>query len=233
MRKLLLILCLLIQTAVYAGDLKVGVEATPFYDWMSVTENQAKGGWGYRTGVLTEYTFDFNMSFQTGVSFVKKTCEIYGSGLCGSELNRINFRQLYYVSVPFMIGYKIPLNKELSITPRFGGFVGKGVGGTTDVYGVITRGGVFGKFIDKPWPKPGTPYEENYPSFGLKFQGQHYCPPIDIDSGIRAELACQYKNLALALGCEHSMWNLTFYGGNTLMTTLELSMRYYFLNFGK
>lgn len=219
--------------AVYAGDLKVGVEATPLYDWMSVTENKAKGGWGYRTGVLAEYTFNCNFSFQTGVSFAKKTGEIYGDHLDGTELNRIKYRQLNYISVPFMIGYKVPLSKDFSIIPRFGGFVGKGVGGTTDVYGIIGKNGAFGKYEGKPWPEPGTPFEESYPSFGIKFQGQPYSPAMDIDSGIRAELGCQYKNIAATIGCEHSMWNLTLYGGNTYMTTLELSLRYYFLNFSK
>ena len=92
-----------------------GVEAGYVNNTLAVEEYESTARNGFKFGVNAEYTLSNNVSFESGLSYIRKGATTSGDNMWSSRISSIKFAEMNYLQIPLMAGYKFDLGKHFSI----------------------------------------------------------------------------------------------------------------------
>lgn len=193
-----------------AQKLNYGAEAGYLYNWLSVEEYNASGRNGFKIGGLVEFTLKNNISFESGVTFVRKGGETWGKNLLSMEVSRVKFCSMDYIQIPLNAGYKFSFNHGFSVKPQIGLYYAVGVAGHSFVTGI------------DPY---GQPYEARTSTFSGHLRPP-YRPCNRSDWGLSAALELAYRHVGLKVDYDYALTNATYYG-NGKHRTLSVTAIYW------
>lgn len=134
MKKVYLVFLLSVIYLNLSAQFKLGMEAGLNIADLKAADYSRNGA---VVGITGEYAFQGKWLLQSGFLFSMKGANAvknYSNLQKDSEKLDI---ALYYLELPIMVGYHIPLANEISLVPKVGGYLAVGVGGqvsqTTDV----------------------------------------------------------------------------------------------------
>lgn len=209
-RTLILTLLVFVHCLSNAQKLNYGLEAGYIYNHLSVSQYKSSGRNGFKVGGLIYLTLSNNLSFESGLSYIRKGGSTYGNSLLGTDISKIKFSSMDYLQIPLMIGYKFNLHQNFSIKPEAGIYYAIGLQGDTYITG-----------IDAFW----QPYETRVSTFSDGY-GKPYRPCNRNDVGLSFSVNISYKHVGIKLGYDMGLTNATYYG-NGKHRTLSMSAIYW------
>lgn len=193
-----------------AQKLNYGLEAGYIYNHLSVSQYKSSGQNGFKVGGLIDFTLNNNLSFESGLSYIKKGGSTYGNSLLGSDISRIKFSSMNYLQIPLMIGYVFNLPHRFSIEPELGAYYAVGLSGDSYITGIDAF---------------GQPYESRASTFSDGY-GKPYRPCNRNDSGFSFAVNLSYRHIGMKFGYDIALTNATYYG-NGKHRTLYISAIYW------
>lgn len=211
MNKLLCTLLLIfVHCMCNAQRLNYGVEIGYLNNRLAVNEYSSKSKNGFLIGGVIDLTLKNNISFESGISFVRKSGEISGDKLLGTEISHIKFSQMDYLRIPLSIGYYFKI-KEFSIRPGFGAYYAIGINGDSFISGVDNF---------------GQPYEARVSTFSNGY-GKPYRPCNRNDMGLSFSINTTYRHIGIKVGYDLGLTTASYYG-NGKQHSLIISAAYWF-----
>lgn len=152
---------------------------------------------GFKFGGVVEYTLKNHVSFESGLSFLRRGGKVHGKNLNYTAIDDIEFRSMYYLQVPLTIGYKFNLGKGFSVKPHLGYFYTVGVGG---------------KSIVSSTDPNGLNHGVRVPTFASKTSTVPYRPCNRHTVGLNYALNLTYKVFTLKFNYDRALTQTTYYG---------------------
>lgn len=181
------------------AQLSYGVEAG-FIRNTIPTQGKYQGDYrrdGFKFGGVVEYTLENHISFEAGLSFLRRRGEVHGSNLNLTRLDGVEFLQMYYLQIPLTIGYKFKIGKKFSIKPHLGYYYALGTHGDSFVTGTDAFGQPFGARV---------------PTFASETTTIPYSPCNRHDIGLNFAMNFTYKDITVKLAYDRASTNATNYG---------------------
>lgn len=153
-----------------------------------------KGTIGFQFGFSLDVNFAPCAFLETGISFNKKGCRIYGHQWLedGGPLklydNERATANLFYVELPAMIGFRIPIEYEVAWKILVGPYFGIGVAGERKYW--------FKNEANDDRDMLISSFSENYESRFKRF-----------DVGIKAETGIEFRRVSLMFAYELGLFN--------------------------
>ncbi len=85
-----------------AQKINYGLEAGYTYNQLSVSQYNSFGRNGFKAGGLIVFTLNNNLSFEAGLSYIRKGGSTYGNSLLGSDISSIKFSSMDYLQIPLI-----------------------------------------------------------------------------------------------------------------------------------
>lgn len=191
-----------------------GVEAGYVNNTLAVEEYESTARNGFKFGVNAEYTLSNNVSFESGLSYIRKGATTSGDNMWSSRISSIKFAEMNYLQIPLMAGYKFDLGKHFSIKPEVGGYFAVGINGDSFVTGVDNY---------------NQPYVGRVNTFSHTESRQGVAPfrPCNrVDGGLAFALNLNYSHFTLKAEYDLGLATATYYG-NGKQRTLSVSLAYW------
>ncbi len=197
MNKLLCTLILIVVSCVVCNAQKFnyGVEIGYLNNRLAVSEYTSTSKSGFLIGGIINLSLRNNISFESGISFVRKAGEISGDKLLGTRLALIKFSQMDYLRIPLSVGYKFKM-KEFSVCPGFGPYYAIGISGDSFISGNDDF---------------GQPFESRVSTFSNGY-GRPYRPCNRNDFGLSFSLNAVYRHIGVKVGYDLGLTNTSYYG---------------------
>lgn len=187
-QKLFIVILILISgTSANAQMFHFGLEAGYANNQVKTESLHSESKNGFMIGGVANYQTKKSFVFESGISFIQKGAKLAGNIYSKENIsiNEIDAKKMSYININLLIGYKINITNQLSITPKIGGYIGTGVGGYAFVSGKDEeRGGYFMSRVNNPFTS----------SF---IQNDDYCLFDNIDSGLQLGIDFQYNKFQL------------------------------------
>ena len=209
-RTLILTLLVFVHCLSNAQKLNYALEAGYTYNHLSVSQYNSSGRNGFKVGGLIDFTINNNLSFESGLSYIRKGGSTYGNYLLCSDISRIKFSSMDYLQIPLMIGYIFNLPQKFSIKAELGAYYAVGLSGDSYITGIDNF---------------GQPYEARVSTFSDGY-GKPYRPCNRNDVGLSFSVNISYKHVGIKLGYDMGLTNATYYG-NGKHRTLSMSAIYW------
>lgn len=120
-----------IARAQFEGGIRAGMNLS---DWKTSASPYARPGGSL--GLTGEYTWGGRWNLQSGLSFSAKGVNGLAVVLPESNTAASMDLRLYYLEIPVMLRYRIPLADRIALLPGFGPYFACGVGGKTQLNGI-------------------------------------------------------------------------------------------------
>ena len=198
----------------HAQGWNFGVEAGYVNNTLAVEEYESTARNGFKFGVNAEYTLSNNVSFESGLSYIRKGATTSGDNMWSSRISSIKFAEMNYLQIPLMAGYKFDLGKHFSIKPEVGGYFAVGINGDSFVTGVDNY---------------NQPYEARVNTFSHTESREgiaHFRPCNRADGGLAFALNLNYRHFTLKAEYDLGLATATYYG-NGKQRTLSVSLAYW------
>lgn len=153
-----------------------------------------KGTIGFQFGFSLDVNFIPAVFLETGINFNKKGCRIYGHQWLedGGPLklydNERAVANLFYVEVPAMIGFRIPIEYEVAWKILVGPYFGIGVAGERKYW--------FKNPLNNNRDMLISSYSDNYDSRFKRF-----------DVGVKAETGVEFRRVSIMCAYELGLFN--------------------------
>lgn len=180
---LFLFLVPFITRAQFEGGVRAGINLS---DRKTSAPSYARAGGSF--GLTGEYTWSGRWNLQSGVSFSAKG--INGLAVMLPENNTAASMdlRLYYLEIPVMLRYRIPLAEQVALLPGFGPYFACGVGGKAQLNGINIPAG---SYSENPFRSAGSFRGLDCFDWGLAFAVTAQVYRCDITLGYELGL---YKN---------------------------------------
>ena len=191
-----------------------GVEAGYVNNTLAVEEYESTARNGFKFGVNAEYTLSNNVSFESGLSYIRKGATTSGDNMWSSRISSIKFAEMNYLQIPLMAGYKFDLGKHFSVKPEVGGYFAVGINGDSFVTGVDNY---------------NQPYEARVNTFSHTESREGVAPfrPCNrADGGLAFAINLNYRHFTLKAEYDLGLATATYYG-NGKQRTLSVSLAYW------
>lgn len=210
-RVLFAVLCMLIAISASARDTEFGVEGGYLRNSFHHNDYSTKDGNGFAAGAFVEYSFNDEWSLNSGLTFEMKSGEVYGDNIRYIRITSVKYKQINYLTLPITAGYAMKLNDDLTLKYQLGIYGAVGVGGTACQKGYDN--------VSERW------YSSVYPAFGSQTLSLHdgFAP---IDGGLLAQVNLRYRDFAIKLAWEHSVFPIMG-TGNGMNQSWIAGVRYY------
>lgn len=196
MNKLLCIICLIFAHCICnAQKLSYGVEVGYLNNRLAVNEYSSKSKSGFLIGGVVNLSLRNDITFESGISFVRKAGDISGNKLLGTDVSRIKFSQMDYLRLPILIGYKFKIG-EFSVCPGIGPYFAIGINGDSFISGADGY---------------GQPYEALVSTFSGGYD-KPYRPCNRSDIGLSYSVNARYRHVGIKVGYDMGLTTTSYYG---------------------
>ena len=198
----------------WAQSWNIGAEAGYVNNTLAVDEYDSSARSGFKFGVNAEYALVNNISFETGLAYIRKGATTRGDNMNNTRISRIKFAEMNYLQLPLMAGYKIPLGNRFSIKPAVGGYFAVGMDGDSFITG---------------WDNYNQPYEARVRTFATTPSTDGvapYRPSNRVDAGVTFALNINYRHFTVKAEYDLGLVTSTYYG-NGKQRTFAISLAYW------
>lgn len=193
-----------------AQKLNYGLEAGVVYNHLSVNQYNSSDRFGFKAGGLIDLKLKNNLSFESGLLFIRKGGTTYGNSLLNTDINKIKFSSMNYLQIPLMIGYVFNLTHKFSIKPELGVYYAVGLSGDSYITGTDA--------FEQPYESRVSTFSDGY--------GKPYRPCNRNDTGFSFAVNLLYRHIGMKFGYDVALTNATYYG-NGKHRTLYVSAIYW------
>lgn len=214
LKKLVLIALASCSLNCMAQTWNFGVEAGYVNNTLAVDEYKSTSRNGYKYGAIAEYTLSNNISFESGLMYIRKGATTYGENMLSSRISSIKFAQMNYLQIPLMIGYKVDLGSGFSIKPEAGGYFAVGISGYSFVTGIDN--------FNQPYEARVSTFSHTDSRNGVA----PYRPSNRVDAGFSFAFNVNYRHFTIKAGYDLGLATTTYYG-NGKQRTFSVSLAYW------
>ncbi len=129
--KTMLALLFMMPVSVFAQKWNFGVEAGYVNNTLAVEKYEATARNGFKFGANAEYTLSNQISFESGLAYIRKGANLFIGYRDFIKIESIKFSEMDYIQIPLMVGYKLKLGNGFSLKPEAGGYFSLGIGGNS------------------------------------------------------------------------------------------------------
>ena len=217
MKKLLLLFVFL--PIVAHAQWNHGLEAGVTFNYLQSnfdTRNSAQIG--PKASALVSYTTDYNLYFETGLSFVgNKGGKVYEFDISHGAMNDYSV-SIQDLRLPISIGYAVNITDEWIFIPKFGGWVALGVKGRSHIDATDSKGQSYRESISAFSDYTYLFDKEEYFLNGFK----------RFDAGVSLGIDFRYTNLCIRAKCDLGLRNLNSSLGNPQSRCYSVMLGYFF-----
>lgn len=208
--KILLATILNITFRINAQTWNFGIEAGYVNNDLSVSENSSNSRNGFKLGANAEYMLRNSISFESGLSYIRKGATVTGHNMMNTAISSIRFAEMDYLQIPVMAGYRFTFSNDFSLKPELGVYLAVGVNGDSFVTGV------------DPFNKP---YEKRVRTFSGA-NGVSYRPCNRVDGGLSFAISAKWHHIGLKVEYDFGLATASYYG-NGKQRCLSASIIYW------
>lgn len=191
-----------------------GVEAGYVNSTLAVDEYDVSGRSGFKVGANAELTLRNNVSFESGLSYIRKGAKIEGDKIGYTSISSIKFAEMNYLQIPLMAGYKFNLGKNFSIKPEAGAYFAVGINGDSFVTGTDS--------FNQPYEARVNTFSTTESTYGVA----PFRPCNRADGGLSFALNLNYRHFTLKAEYDLGLATATFYGSGK-QRALSVSLAYW------
>ncbi|MDE6304283.1 MAG: PorT family protein, partial [Paramuribaculum sp.] len=191
-----------------------GIEAGYVNNTLAVDEYKSTARNGFKIGADAEYTLKNHLSFESGLSYIRKGATVSGNNMLSSRISSIKFSEMNYLQIPLMIGYKVETGSGFSFKPQIGGYFAAGINGDSFVTGTDNF---------------NQPYEARVNTFSTTTSINGVAPfrPCHrADGGLSFALNLNYRHFSVKAQYDLGLTAATIYGSGK-QRTLSVSLAYW------
>lgn len=179
-----------------------GIEAGYVNSTLSVSDGSAKSRNGFKVGADAEFTLRNNLSFESGLFYIRKGATIKGETLMNTTISSVKFSEMDYLQIPVMAGYKFDLGNGFTLKPELGAYFAVGVNGDSFVRGIDAF---------------NQPYDVRVSTFGNDKSNSYsyrpsYRPCNRADGGLSFAINAKWRHLGLKVEYDLGLANASYYG---------------------
>lgn len=188
--KLCIILSMLICVSVMklSAQFRLGAEVGMNTSSLAIISNFHR--MGVTGGLSMDYLFKNGVMLQSGLLYSRKGASgLWDEYNYSSDLRQANFK-LSYIEIPLMVGYRIPLKKDIYLVPAIGAYFAYGAGGYAEVDIIVSNENGNGRY-----PNEWNPFED----FQMKWLADTKINAFDrFDSGLRFGLSGEISRFVIS-----------------------------------
>ena len=208
-----------------AQTFNYGVEAGYAHTDIAKSAGKTSGKSGFKVGGVIECTFDNNLSYESGLSYVRKGGKEWDwdSKYNDQKFYWVDYQYLDYLQIPLTVGYKFYPVSDFCIKPQAGIYAGLGICGKAEASYRYYDLNSTNRDEMKDLQSSFNPYKYDD---GLNQVPITRCNRPDY--GISLGLSAAYKKIALRVGYNIQLNNVTTNNGNGRFRTLSATLAYWF-----
>lgn len=203
-----------VHCACSAQKLNYGIEAGYVHNRLAVDEYTSTPRSGFLVGGVIDLTLKNDITFESGVSYIRRGGKVSGKQILGTGINSVKFNQMDYIRIPVLIGCNFHAH-GVTLRPGVGGYFAVGVHGNSMISG-------FDPFM-QPFGA-GVSTFSGSSSMGI---GTTYRPCDRVDAGMVFSLSAKYRHIGLRLNYDLGMMSTSIYGSGKHRSVL-ISVAYWF-----
>ncbi len=198
----------------FAQKWNFGIEAGYVNNTLAVEEYESTARNGFKFGANAEFTLSNDISFESGLDYIRKGATTSGDNMLSKRISSIKFAEMNYLQIPLMAGYKDNLGSGFSIKPELGGYFAVGINGDSFVTGLDN--------FDQPYEARVNTFSINESRNGVA----PFRPCNRVDGGLAFALNVNYRHFTLKAEYDLGLATTTYYG-NGKQRTLSVSLSYW------
>ncbi len=212
--KTLLAMLFMLPFSVSAQRWNFGVDAGYVNNTLSVEEYESTARNGFKFGANAEFTLSNHISFESGLTYIRKAATTSGNNMLSQRIISIKFAEMNYLQIPLMIGYKANLGSGFSIKPEVGGYFAVGLNGDSFVTGIDN--------FDQPYEARVNTFSSTESRNGVA----PFRPCNRSDGGLAFAFNVNYRHFTIKAEYDLGLATTTYYG-NGKQRTLSVSLGYW------
>ena len=209
-RILLVVIVIIIPFGIKAQSWNFGLEAGYVNSDLSVCDNSATSRSGFKFGANAEFTLRNNISFESGLSYIRKGATVRGLNKMNTAVTSIKFAEMDYLQIPVLAGYRFNLGSNFSLNPELGAYFAVGINGDSFVTGVDSF---------------NQPYEKRVRTFSGA-DGVPYRPCNRVDGGLSFAISAKWHQIGMKVEYDLGLVTSSYYG-NGKQRCLSISLIYW------
>lgn len=207
---ILLTIVIIIPFGIKAQSWNFGLEAGYVNSDLSVCDNSATSRSGFKFGANAEFTLRNSISFESGLSYIRKGAIVTGHNMMNTAISSIRFAEMDYLQIPVMAGYRFNLGNDFSLKPELGAYFAVGINGDSFVTGIDSF---------------NQPYEKRVRTFSGA-NGVPYRPCNRADGGLSFAINANWQHIGIKVEYELGVATASYYG-NGKQRCLSTSLIYW------
>lgn len=208
--RILLTIVIIIPFGIKAQSWNYGLEAGYVNSDLSVCDNSATSRSGFKFGANAEFTLRNSISFESGLSYIRKGAIVTGNNMMNTAISSIRFAEMDYLQIPVMAGYRFNLGNDFSLKPELGAYFAVGINGDSFVTGIDSF---------------NQPYEKRVGTFSGA-NGVPYRPCNRVDGGLSFAINAKWLHIGIKVEYDLGVATSSFYG-NGKQRCLSTSLIYW------
>lgn len=208
--RILLTIVIIIPFGIKAQSWNYGLEAGYVNSDLSVCDNSATSRSGFKFGANAEFTLRNSISFESGLSYIRKGAIVTGNNMMNTAISSIRFAEMDYLQIPVMAGYRFNLGNDFSLKPELGAYFAVGINGDSFVTGIDSY---------------NQPYEKRVGTFSGA-NGVPYRPCNRVDGGLSFAINAKWLHIGIKVEYDLGVATSSFYG-NGKQRCLSTSLIYW------
>lgn len=201
---------IIIPFGIKAQSWNYGLEAGYVNSDLSVCDNSATSRSGFKFGANAEFTLRNSISFESGLSYIRKGAIVTGNNMMNTAISSIRFAEMDYLQIPVMAGYRFNLGNDFSLKPELGAYFAVGINGDSFVTGIDSY---------------NQPYEKRVGTFSGA-NGVPYRPCNRVDGGLSFAINAKWLHIGIKVEYDLGVATSSFYG-NGKQRCLSTSLIYW------
>ena len=207
--RILLTIVIIIPFGIKAQSWNYGLEAGYVNSDLSVCDNSATSRSGFKFGANAEFTLRNSISFESGLSYIRKGAIVTGHNMMNTAISSIRFAEMDYLQIPVMAGYRFNLGNDFSLKPELGAYFAVGINGDSFVTGIDSF---------------NQPYEKRVRTFSGA-NGVPYRPCNRVDGGLSFAISAKWHHIGIKVEYDFGQATASYYG-NGKQRCLSTSLIY-------
>lgn len=208
--RILLTIVIIIPFGIKAQSWNYGLEAGYVNSDLSVCDKSATSRSGFKFGANAEFTLRNSISFESGLSYIRKGAIVTGNNMMNTAISSIRFAEMDYLQIPVMAGYRFNLGNDFSLKPELGAYFAVGINGDSFVTGIDSY---------------NQPYEKRVGTFSGA-NGVPYRPCNIVDGGLSFAINAKWLHIGIKVEYDLGVATSSFYG-NGKQRCLSTSLIYW------
>lgn len=208
--RILLTIVIIIPFDIKAQSWNYGLEAGYVNSDLSVCDNSATSRSGFKFGANAEFTLRNSISFESGLSYIRKGAIVTGHNMMNTAISSIRFAEMDYLQIPVMAGYRFNLGNDFSLKPELGAYFAVGINGDSFVTGIDSF---------------NQPYEKRVRTFSGA-NGVLYRPCNRVDGGLSFAISAKWHHIGMKVEYDFGLATASYYG-NGKQRCLSTSLIYW------